>query len=88
MPSTFSAPVQGSGILTLNNLPAMPPVIDKTLAGVLGAIYGLCKYTPRFTPISPASKSLTNPFSVRSLQPRLQVHYHRRWIHSVPACRW
>ncbi|CAG5159213.1 uncharacterized protein ALTATR162_LOCUS5470 [Alternaria atra] len=41
MPSTFSAPVQGSGILTLDNLPAMPPVIDKTLAGVLGSVLGL-----------------------------------------------
>ncbi|CAN9345661.1 unnamed protein product [Alternaria alternata] len=41
MPSSFSAPVQGSGILTLDNLPAMPAVIDKTLSGVLGAVYGL-----------------------------------------------
>lgn len=43
MPSSFSAPVQGSGILTLDNLPAMPAVIDKTLSGVLGAVYGLCR---------------------------------------------
>ncbi|EUC46255.1 hypothetical protein COCMIDRAFT_93296 [Bipolaris oryzae ATCC 44560] len=41
MPSSFSAPVQGKGILTLDNLPAMPPVIDKSLSGVLGVVYGL-----------------------------------------------
>ncbi|XP_014556276.1 hypothetical protein COCVIDRAFT_38146 [Bipolaris victoriae FI3] len=41
MPSSFSAPVQGQGILTLDNLPAMPAVIDKSLSGVLGAVYGL-----------------------------------------------
>jgi hypothetical protein len=45
MPSSFSAPVQGSGILTLDNLPAMPAIIDKTLSGVLGAVYGLCRST-------------------------------------------
>ena len=49
MPSSFSAPVQGHGILSLENLPAMPPVIDKTLSGVLGTVVGLCKYT--FYPI-------------------------------------
>ncbi|KNG51976.1 p-type ATPase [Stemphylium lycopersici] len=41
LPSTFSAPVQGQGVLSLNNLPAMPGVIDKTFSGVLGAAYGL-----------------------------------------------
>ncbi|KAI4695558.1 hypothetical protein J4E81_005883 [Alternaria sp. BMP 2799] len=41
LPSTFSAPVQGQGKLTLDNLPAMPGVIDKTFSGVLGAAYGL-----------------------------------------------
>ncbi|KAI4947746.1 hypothetical protein J4E91_006569 [Alternaria rosae] len=41
LPSTFSAPVQGQGKLTLDNLPAMPAVIDKTFSGVLGAAYGL-----------------------------------------------
>ncbi|KAF5846369.1 hypothetical protein GGP41_003826 [Bipolaris sorokiniana] len=41
MPSSFSAPVQGQGILTLDNLPAMPAVIDKSLSGVLGVVYGL-----------------------------------------------
>ncbi|CAN9196775.1 unnamed protein product [Alternaria alternata] len=41
LPSTFSAPVQGQGVLSLNNLPAMPAVIDKTFSGVLGAAYGL-----------------------------------------------
>lgn len=46
MPSSFSAPVQGSGILSLNNLPAMPPVIDKTLSGALGVVYGLSMSTP------------------------------------------
>ncbi|KAH4912909.1 hypothetical protein HBI80_000380 [Parastagonospora nodorum] len=40
-PSTFSAPVQGTGLLSLKNLPALPPVIDKTVSGVLGAAYGL-----------------------------------------------
>jgi hypothetical protein len=44
-PSTFSAPVQGSGILSLKNLPAMPAVIDKTLSGALGAVYGLSMYS-------------------------------------------
>lgn len=43
MPSTFSAPVQGSGVLSLTNLPALPPVIDQTVSGVLGAVYGLSK---------------------------------------------
>ncbi|KNG45740.1 hypothetical protein TW65_07486 [Stemphylium lycopersici] len=37
----FSAPVQGTGLLSLTNLPALPPVLDKTLSGVLGAVYGL-----------------------------------------------
>lgn len=46
MPSSFSAPVQGQGILTLDNLPAMPAVIDKSLSGVLGAVYGLSMSTP------------------------------------------
>ncbi|KAL1799416.1 hypothetical protein ACET3X_003453 [Alternaria dauci] len=41
MPSSFTAPVQGSGVLSLTNLPALPPVIDRTLSGVLGAVYGL-----------------------------------------------
>ncbi|KAG9193614.1 hypothetical protein G6011_03649 [Alternaria panax] len=41
MPSSFSAPVQGSGVLSLTNLPAMPAVIDYTLSGALGAVYGL-----------------------------------------------
>ncbi|KAI4907634.1 uncharacterized protein J4E92_011035 [Alternaria infectoria] len=41
LPSTFSAPVQGQGKLTLDNLPAMPGVIDKAFSGVLGAAYGL-----------------------------------------------
>ncbi|KAI4944998.1 hypothetical protein J4E91_008343 [Alternaria rosae] len=41
MPSSFSAPVQGHGILALDNLPALPAVIDKPLSGVLGAVYGL-----------------------------------------------
>ncbi|KAH6860615.1 hypothetical protein BKA58DRAFT_448249 [Alternaria rosae] len=41
LPSTFSAPVQGQGKLTLDNLPAMPAVIDNTFSGVLGAAYGL-----------------------------------------------
>ncbi|KAI4714292.1 hypothetical protein J4E89_001742 [Alternaria sp. Ai002NY15] len=41
MPSSFSAPVQGHGVLSLENLPAMPPVIDKVLSGVLGAAVGL-----------------------------------------------
>ncbi|KAJ6278948.1 hypothetical protein J3E71DRAFT_319457 [Bipolaris maydis] len=41
MPSSFSAPVQGQGILTLDNLPALPAVIDKSLSGVLGSVYGL-----------------------------------------------
>jgi len=41
MPSTFSAPVQGTGLLSLKNLPALPPVLDKTVSGVLGAAYGL-----------------------------------------------
>ncbi len=45
MPSTFSAPVQGSGVLSLENLPAMPAVIDKALSGALGAVIGLCKHT-------------------------------------------
>ncbi|KAH3907182.1 hypothetical protein HBI56_183020 [Parastagonospora nodorum] len=41
LPSTFSAPVQGQGTLTLDNLPALPGVIDKTFSGVLGSVYGL-----------------------------------------------
>ncbi|CAN9146016.1 unnamed protein product [Alternaria sp. RS040] len=45
LPSTFSAPVQGQGVLSLNNLPAMPAVIDKTFSGVLGAAYGLMSGT-------------------------------------------
>lgn len=40
-PSTFSAPIQGTGLLSLKNLPALPPVLDKTVSGVLGAAYGL-----------------------------------------------
>ncbi|KAG9186802.1 hypothetical protein G6011_09910 [Alternaria panax] len=45
LPSTFSSPVQGKGVLSLNNLPAMPAVIDKTFSGVLGAAYGLMSGT-------------------------------------------
>ncbi|KAL6706177.1 hypothetical protein ACN47E_006093 [Coniothyrium glycines] len=45
LPSTFSAPVQGQGILSLNNLPAMPPVIDSTFAFVLGTAYALMSGT-------------------------------------------
>jgi hypothetical protein len=41
LPSTFSAPFQGQGKLTLDNLPAMPAAIDQTFAGVLGSVYGL-----------------------------------------------
>ncbi|KAF1946451.1 hypothetical protein EJ02DRAFT_336033 [Clathrospora elynae] len=41
LPSNFSAPAQGKGSLSLNNLPAMPPIIDKTFSGVLGLTYGL-----------------------------------------------
>jgi hypothetical protein len=43
LPSTISAPVQGQGALSLNNLPAMPAVIDKTISSVLGSVYGLSK---------------------------------------------
>jgi hypothetical protein len=88
MPSSFSAPVQGSGVLTLENLPAMPAVIDKALSGVLGSVLGLCKSLPSLTHISLSCKLLTYSFSVWSLQHRLQVHHHRRRIHSVSACRW
>jgi hypothetical protein len=49
MPSSFSAPVQGHGILALDNLPALPAVIDKPLSGVLGAVYGLCKSISHLT---------------------------------------
>jgi hypothetical protein len=43
LPATFSAPVQGVGILSLENLPALPAVLDKPLSGVLGSVYGLRK---------------------------------------------
>jgi hypothetical protein len=45
LPSTFSAPVQGQGKLTLDNLPAMPAVIDKSFSGVLGSVYGLSRFS-------------------------------------------
>ncbi|KAF1934596.1 hypothetical protein EJ02DRAFT_363354 [Clathrospora elynae] len=45
MPSTFSIPNQGTGSLALNDLPAMPAVIDKSFSGVLGAAYGLMSGT-------------------------------------------
>lgn len=41
LPSTFSAPIQGHGKLTLDNLPALPDVLDKTFSGVLGTVYSL-----------------------------------------------
>lgn len=43
LPSTFTAPVQGQGKLSLDNLPALPAVIDKTFSGILGSVYGLSK---------------------------------------------
>jgi hypothetical protein len=43
LPTTFSAPVQGQGTLSLKNLPAMPVIIDKTFSSVLGSVYGLSK---------------------------------------------
>jgi hypothetical protein len=46
LPATFSAPVQGVGALSLENLPALPAVLDKPLAGVLGSVYGLRKLEP------------------------------------------
>jgi hypothetical protein len=45
MPSSFPDPVQGSGALTLKNLPALPPVLDKTVSGAIGIVYGLRKST-------------------------------------------
>lgn len=43
MPSSFPDPVQGHGALSLTNLPALPPVLDKTVAGVVDAVVGLRK---------------------------------------------
>ncbi|KAH7094517.1 hypothetical protein FB567DRAFT_542956 [Paraphoma chrysanthemicola] len=45
LPSSFSAPVQGQGVLSLENLPALPAKIDKTFSGVLGTVYGLMSGT-------------------------------------------
>ncbi|KAH7084870.1 hypothetical protein BKA63DRAFT_484890 [Paraphoma chrysanthemicola] len=45
LPSSFSAPVQGQGTLSLENLPALPAKIDKTFSGVLGTVYGLMSGT-------------------------------------------
>ncbi|CBX94043.1 hypothetical protein LEMA_P037170.1 [Plenodomus lingam JN3] len=39
-PSSFAGPA-AKGVLSLTNLPALPPVLDQTMSGVLGAVYGL-----------------------------------------------
>ncbi|KAH9882175.1 hypothetical protein J1614_001347, partial [Plenodomus biglobosus] len=40
-PSSFPAPIQGQGLLTVHNLPALPPVLDQTFSGILGAFFAL-----------------------------------------------
>jgi hypothetical protein len=45
LPTSFPDPMQGHGALSLTNLPALPPVLDKTVADVVGAFTGLRKLT-------------------------------------------
>lgn len=86
-PSSFSAPVQGQGKLALDNLPALPPVLDKTLVGVLGVVVGLGQ-SP--TPVVYTLDKFTSSRfanSVRCMQRRIQMYHQRSRFHPVTAGR-